>query len=279
MGKKEREMLEMIAEAADFLKSKVKVAPRVGLVTGTGLGDVIRDVKVDVRLSYEEVPHFARSTTAGHRGTLAFGRLAECPVVAMEGRFHLYEGYSPQEITLPIRVMSKLGVKILMIFSAAGGLNPGFEPGDAMMATDHINLTARNPLIGTNLDEFGPRFPDMSCVYDRELMAIAREEALKGGILLREGVYAGILGPSLETPAETRFLRMIGADAVGMSTVLEVIAAVHSGLRVILIAAITNVNLPDCMKGISLEEVIANANKAGAKVAPLLKKVIAKLPG
>jgi purine-nucleoside phosphorylase len=274
----EKEMLEMIADAVDFLKSKVKLAPRVGLITGTGLGDVIRDVKVAFRLSYEEVPHFPRSTTAGHRGTLAFGRLAECPVVAMEGRFHLYEGYSPQEITFPIRVMSKLGVKILMIFSAAGGLNPCFEPGDAMMATDHINLTARNPLIGANLDEFGPRFPDMSCVYDRELMAITREEALKCGILLREGVYAGILGPSLETPAETRFLRMIGADAVGMSTVLEVIAAVHSGLRVILIAAITNVNLPDCMKSISLEEVIANANKAGAKLALLLERVIAKLP-
>lgn len=271
-------MLEMVAEAVDFLKSKVKLAPGVGLITGTGLGDVSRDVKVSFRLSYEEVPHFPRSTTAGHRGTLAFGRLAECPVVAMEGRFHLYEGYSPQEITFPIRVMSKLGVKILMVFSAAGGLNPCFEPGDAMMVTDHINLTARNPLIGANLDEFGPRFPDMSCVYDRELMAIAREEALKCGILLREGVYAGILGPSLETPAETRFLRMIGADAVGMSTVLEVIAAVHSGLRVIVIAAITNVNLPDCMKSISLQEVIANANKAGAKLALLLERVIAKLP-
>jgi purine-nucleoside phosphorylase len=271
-------MLEMIAEAVDFLKSKVKLSPRVGMITGTGLGDVSQDMKVAFRLSYEDVPHFPRSTTAGHRGTLAFGQLAECPVVAMEGRFHLYEGYSPQEITFPIRVMSKLGVKILMIFSAAGGLNPSFEPGDAMMVTDHINLTARNPLIGANLDEFGPRFPDMSRVYDRELMAIAREEALKCGVLLREGVYAGILGPSLETPAETRFLRMIGADAVGMSTVSEVIAAVHSGLRVMVIAAITNVNLPDCMESISLKEVIANAGKAGTKLAFLLERVIGRLP-
>jgi purine-nucleoside phosphorylase len=274
----ERKMLEMIAEAVDFLKSRVKLAPRVGLITGTGLGEVTQNLEVALRLSYEEIPHFPRSTTVGHRGTLAFGRLGECPLVAMEGRFHLYEGYSPQEITFPVRVMSKLGVKILMISSAAGGLNPHFEPADVMMVTDHINLTARNPLVGPNMDELGPRFPDMSCAYDRELMAIGRAEALKSGILLREGIYAGILGPSLETPSETRFLRMIGADAVGMSTVLEVIAAVHADLRVMVIAAITNVNLPDCMKGTSLEEVIANAKKAGPKLALLLERVIAKLP-
>jgi purine-nucleoside phosphorylase len=272
-------VIEMIAEAVDFLKAGVKFAPRIGLITGTGLGDVTRNLEVASRLSYGEIPHFPRSTIAGHRGTLAFGRLGGRPVVAMEGRFHLYEGYSPQEITFPIRVMSKLGVNILMIFSAAGGLNPHFEPGDVMMVTDHINMTARNPLIGPNLDELGPRFPDMSCVYDRELMAIARAEALKSGILLREGVYVGILGPSLETPAETRFLRMIGADAVGMSTVLEVIAAVHSGLRVMVIAAITNVNLADCMERTSLKQVIANAEKAGPNLALLLERVIARLAG
>jgi purine-nucleoside phosphorylase len=272
-------MLEMIAEAVDFLKARVKLTPKVGLVTGTGLGDVTQSLKLALRISYEEVPHFPRATTAGHRGTLAFGRLGECPVVAMEGRLHLYEGYSPQEVTFPIRVMSKLGVEILIISSAAGGLNPHFEPGDVMMVTDHINLTGRNPLTGPNLDELGRRFPDMSCAYDGELMAVARAEALKSGILLREGVYVGILGPSLETPAETRFLRMIGADAVGMSTVLEVIAAVHSGLRVIVFAAITNVNLPDCMKATSLEEVIANAKKAGPKVALLLERVIANATG
>jgi purine-nucleoside phosphorylase len=270
-------MLQRIAEAVDFLNSRVKTAPRVGLITGTGLGEVTTNLKASLRLSYEEIPHFPRSTAEGHRGTLAFGSLAGCPVVAMEGRFHLYEGYSPEDITFPVRVMSKLGVKVLMISSAAGGLNPHFRPGEIMVVTDHINLTARNPLIGPNLDEFGPRFPDMTCVYDRELMSVARAEALNSGILLREGVYVGILGPSLETPAETRFLRMIGADAVGMSTVLEVIAAVHTGLRVMVIVAITNVNLPDCMKAFSLEEVIANARAAGLNVALLFEKVIAKI--
>ena len=271
-------MLERIDEAVDFLKLRVKFSPKVGLITGTGLGDVSQNMQVDLRLSYEEIPHFPRSTILGHRGTLAFGKLAGVPVMTMEGRFHCYEGYSPQDITFPIRVMSKLGVKTLLISSAAGGLNPDFESGDVMMVKDHINLTGENPLMGPNLDAFGPRFPDMSRAYDRDLMAMAREKALGSGILLREGVYVGILGPSLETPAETRFLQMIGADAVGMSTVLEVIAGVHSGLRIMVIVAITNVNLPDCMKKTSLEEVISNAKIAGPKIALLLEGVLSNLP-
>jgi purine-nucleoside phosphorylase len=173
--------------------------------------------------------------------------------------------------------MARIGAEFLIISSAAGGLNPLFEPADVMVVTDHINLTGRNPLIGPNLDSFGPRFPDMSRVYDASLIGLATQKALELGIPLREGVYVGILGPSLETPAETRFLRMAGADAVGMSTVLEVIAAVHSGLRVLAIVAITNVNVPDRMKAISLEEVIATAGKAGAKLAPLLEGVISSL--
>jgi purine-nucleoside phosphorylase len=196
----------------------------------------------------------------------------------MEGRFHLYEGYSPQEITFPIRVMSKLGIRNLFISSAAGGLNPLFDPADLMLVTDHINLTGRNPLIGANLDEFGPPFPDMSAVYDRDLMNLARAKALALGVLLREGVYVGITGPSLETPAETRFLKMIGADAVGMSTVLEVIAGVHCGLKISVIVAITNVNLPDCMKPTSIEDVITTAGKAGQALGALWEEIIRALP-
>jgi purine-nucleoside phosphorylase len=271
-------MLEMIRETVAFLVSKAGAAPGVGLITGTGLGDLTETMDVDLRIPYREIPHFPHATAEGHRGTLAYGRLAGKGVIAMEGRFHAYEGYSPQEVTFPIRVMSQLGVKILLISSAAGGLNPHFEPGDVMVVTDHINLTGTNPLVGPNLDGFGPRFPDMSEVYDPELIGLAREKAVESAIHLQEGVYVGILGPSLETPAETRFLRMAGADAVGMSTVPEVIASVHCGLRILAIMAITNVNLPDSMEKISIDTVIANARKAGPKLALLWEKIVGDLP-
>jgi len=272
-----RTMIEKIREAADFLLKKILFPPRIGLITGTGLGDLTKNVEVHLRIPYQEIPHFPVSTIMGHKGTLVIGRLGKQTVMAMEGRFHLYEGYSPEEVTFPVRVMARLGTEFLMISSAAGGLNPLFEPADIMVVADHINLTGRNPLLGPNLDSFGPRFPDMSQVYDPVLIGLATRKALELGILLRQGVYVGILGPSLETPAETRFLRMAGADAVGMSTVLEVIAAVHCGLRVLAIVAITNVNIPDRMKKISIEEVIATAGKAGAKLGPLLEKVIGSL--
>jgi purine-nucleoside phosphorylase len=270
-------MLEKILETADFLRAKIPLSPRIGLITGTGLGDLTRNVEVHLRISYQEIPHFPVSTIPGHKGTLAIGRLGKETVMAMEGRFHLYEGYSPEEVTFPVRVIAGLGAEFLIIASAAGGLNPLFEPADVMVVTDHINLTGRNPLLGPNLDCFGPRFPDMSEVYDPALIGLATQKAVELGIPLKQGVYAGILGPSLETPAETRFLRMAGADAVGMSTVLEVIAAVHSGLRVLVIIAITNVNLPDRMKKISIEDVIATAGKAGAKLTPILEGVISSL--
>jgi purine-nucleoside phosphorylase len=270
-------MLEKIREAADFLLGKIPFPPRIGLITGTGLGDLTGNVEVHLRIPYPEIPHFPVSTTMGHKGTLVVGRLGKQAVMAMEGRFHLYEGYSPEEVTFPVRVMARLGAEVLIISSAAGGLNPLFEPTDVMVVTDHINLTGRNPLLGPNLESFGPRFPDMSQVYDSALIGLAKQKALDLGIPLRQGVYVGILGPSLETPAETRFLRTAGADAVGMSTVLEVITAVHCGLRVLAIVAITNVNIPDRMKKISIEEVIATAGKAGAKLAPLLDEVISNL--
>jgi purine-nucleoside phosphorylase len=267
-------MLERIQEASDYIASRIPALPRIGMITGTGLGELTASMTVDLRLLYEEIPHFPRATAKGHMGTLAFGTIGGTTVMGMEGRFHLYEGYGPDEVTFPVRVMSKLGVEVLIISSAAGGLNPLFQPGDLMLVTDHLNLTGRNPLVGPNLEEFGPRFPDMSRVYDRDLIALARQKALDLRIALKEGVYVGILGPNLETPAETRFLRNIGADAVGMSTVLEVITGVHCSMKILVIVAISNVNLPDCMKETSIEEVIATAGKAGKKLTPLLKEII-----
>ncbi|MBW1721736.1 MAG: purine-nucleoside phosphorylase [Deltaproteobacteria bacterium] len=271
-------MQREIVAATEYLSSRLSVSPRIGMITGTGLGDLTGKISVENRIPYEEIPHFPVSTIPGHKGNLVAGTLLGKRILAMEGRFHLYEGYSPQQITFPIRVMSKLGVDTLLISSAAGGLNPRFRPGDIMVVTDHINLTGQNPLVGPNLEEFGPRFPDMSCVYPEEYLALAREKALELGILLWEGVYVAITGPSLETPAETRFLRMIGADAVGMSTVPEVIVAVHCGMKVMAIVAITNLNLPDCMESTSIEEVISNAKKAGGKLADLWATIIEELP-
>lgn len=271
-------VLKQIEEAARFLSSRIKHHPKIGMITGTGLGDLTERISIDFRLPFGKIPHFPTSTIPGHKGALAYGTLAEKTVLAMEGRFHLYEGYSLQQITLPIRVMSRLGVEVLLISSAAGGINPHFHPGDLMIVTDHINLTGTNPLIGPNLDEFGPRFPDMSGVYDPGLIKLARKKALESGTLLREGVYVGITGPSLETPAETRFLKMIGADAVGMSTVAEVIVGVHCGMKIMAIMAVTNVNLPDCMRETSIEEVIANAGLAGRHLTGLWEAVIGDLP-
>lgn len=267
-----------ITEAADFLRERIKKEPLIGMITGTGLGSLTEKMDVDLRLPYKEIPNFPISTIKGHKGTLVFGRLANKSVIAMEGRFHIYEGYSPKDITFPIRVMSKIGINYLFISSATGGLNQQFEPDDLMIVTDHINLTGNNPLLGPNLDQFGLRFPDMSEVYDQDLITLAREKALETGISLRQGVYVGVLGPSLETPAETRFLRMIGADAVGMSTVSEVIVGVHCGLKIMVIVAITNVHRPEAMEKISIEEVIASAEKAGPKLALLWEKIISTLP-
>ena len=271
-------MADKIKDATDFLSSRIAHSPEIGMITGTGLGNLTDKMDVDFRIPYGEIPHFPISTIKGHKGNLVFGRLANRSVLAMEGRFHLYEGYTIQQITLPIRIMSNLGVQYLFISSAAGGLNPMFEPGDLMVVTDHINLTGSNPLIGPNLDHFGPRFPDMSQVYDPDLISRAKRVALKKEMVLRQGVYVGITGPSLETPAETRYLRLIGADAVGMSTVSEVITGVHCGLRILVIVAITNVNLPDCMKKTSIEEVIATANAVSPALTDLWGKIISDLP-
>lgn len=266
-----------ITEAADFIRERIKREPLIGMITGTGLGNLTDTMEIDQDIAYEQIPHFPKSTVAGHAGVLVSGLIAERSILAMQGRFHIYEGYTVNEITFPVRVMATLGVKYLFVSSAAGGLNPDFEPGELMLVKDHINLTGNNPLIGRNLEQFGPRFPDMTSAYDKDLITLARGKALEEGIHLNQGVYVGITGPSLETPAETRFLRTIGADAVGMSTVNEVIAAVHSGLKVLAIVAITNSNIPDCMTATSIEEVIANARKASPALTRLFTKIIKDL--
>jgi purine-nucleoside phosphorylase len=270
-------MPDKIKESIDFLESKITEKPQIALITGTGLNSLTEQMTIDFRIPYHEIPHFPTSTTEGHSGTLALGKISGKTVIAMEGRFHIYEGYSPKEITFPVRVLAGLGVKNLLISSAAGGLNPQFEAGDLMLVTDHINLTGTSPLIGPNLNEFGPRFPDMSAVYAPELVKLAKEKALELQIPLKQGVYVGLVGPSLETPAETRFLKMIGADAVGMSTVSEAIVAVHCGLRIAAIVVITNMNLPDCMKETSIEEVISAAQRAGRPLSALWKSIVEKL--
>jgi len=271
-------MFEKIKDTTDFLASKIAEPPKVGMITGTGLGSLTERMAVDFRLPYEEIPNFPKSTIEGHAGTLVVGKLAGKSMIALEGRFHIYEGYSPIEITFPVRVLAKLGIKYLLISSAVGGLNPQFETGDLMIVTDHINLTGTSPLIGPNLDDFGPRFPDMSAVYDPDLITLGMEKASESRIPIRQGVYVGLVGPSLETPAETRFLRMIGADAVGMSTVSEAIVAAHCGLKTMAIVVITNMNLPDSMSKISIEEVIANAQRSGTTLSTLWGKIIGALP-
>jgi purine-nucleoside phosphorylase len=262
--------LKEIEESYCAIHKKVKMKPRVGIILGTGLGNLAKKVSIAESLSYGEIPHFPSSTVEGHAGRLLFGRLAGKSILIMQGRAHYYEGQSLFRITLPVRVMKRLGIEILILSNAAGGLNPIFQPGDVMAISDHINFTGQNPLIGPNLDSLGPRFPDMTAVYDKRLLALAEEAALEREIKLHRGVYAGVTGPSLETPAETRFLRMIGADAVGMSTIAEAIVGVHCGLRLLGLSAISNVNRPDCMEPAPIEVILKNAATAGRKLIQIV---------
>ena len=256
--------------AARYIKARTERPPRVGLLTGTGLGESARFVRQPTTIAYSDIPNFPVSTVQSHAGRLLVGNVGRCPVMVLQGRFHLYEGYSPAQVTFPIRVMQELGVKVLILTNAAGGLNLEFSAGDVMLITDHINLTGANPLVGPNDDRWGIRFPDMSRAYDQRLADIARQAAESAGISLRSGVYAGLPGPSLETPAEVRFLKTIGADAVGFSTVLETIAAVHAGMRVLGLATITNINDPDNPTPATVEDIIAVAGRA----TPVLGKII-----
>ncbi|MDR3557670.1 MAG: purine-nucleoside phosphorylase [Syntrophobacteraceae bacterium] len=268
------EIKRKVEEALCSLKPHLKGEQPIGLVLGTGLGTIVEAIDNYVAVPYTDIPHHPVCTAPGHQGRMILGRLAGKSVVALDGRFHLYEGFQPETISFPIRLLRALGVKMLLISNAAGGLNPNFQAGDLMVITDHINFTGRNPLVGPNEDDWGVRFPDMTEPYDRGLVHLAEKTALQEAIKLHRGVYAGVLGPSLETAAETRFLRMAGADAVGMSTIMEVITAVHAGMDVLAISAITNVNLPDCYKPALIEDILETAAVSGRMLGRLFKKVL-----
>lgn len=269
--------------AAEAIRLRHADAPRVAIVLGTGLGGLADRISEPTRVPYAEVPHFPRSTVAGHAGRLVLGRLGSVPVAAMQGRFHLYEGYSPEQVVLPVRTLRQLGAEILIVTNAAGGLDPNQRAGDLLLMRDHIGLpmmAGRNPLVGPNDERLGPRFPAMTSAYDAELAALAREIAAAQGTTLREGVYAMVSGPNYESPAELRFLRTIGADAVGMSTVPEVIAARHLGMRVLAISVITNVALAGAEatpEEPSHLDVVATAEAAGSRLAALIEGVVERL--
>lgn len=265
--------LTVIEEAAEAVRRRLAIQPRVGLILGSGLNTVAEAVQAETVVSYAEIPHFPQATVEGHMGRLVIGRLEGQDVMVMQGRAHYYEGYSMAEVTLPVRVMQLLGVKVLIVTNAAGGLNPAFHPGDVMVIRDHINLVGMaglNPLRGPNLDRFGPRFPDMSKAYDPDLRAMARTVAGQEGIPCHEGVYICLAGPSYETPADIRFLRIIGADAVGMSTVPEVTVARHGGMRVLGLSGISNVAVTDNGAETTHEEVL----ETGRLLAPRLETII-----
>ncbi|WP_319523399.1 purine-nucleoside phosphorylase [uncultured Desulfosarcina sp.] len=267
-----------VLEAADFLQEKMDRRPEIAVVTGTGLADAVGPLDDAATFPYETIPHFPVSTVASHSGRLQTGTLDGRPIMVMQGRFHLYEGYTPEQVTFPIRVMQTLGVRSLILSNAAGGMNAAFHEGDLMVIGDHINLTGENPLIGPNEEEWGPRFPDMTAAYDKDLMDLCRQSAESLGIALQSGVYAGLKGPSLETPSEIRYLKTIGADAVGFSTVMETIAAVHAGLRVLALSTITNINDPDRPAPAKLEAIIDVAERNAPALRRLIRSVIARIP-
>jgi len=266
-----------ITESVEFINQKSKVKPKIAIILGTGLGELAEDIQEKEIIPYSKIPNFPVSTVQSHSGNLVLGKLGNKEVVAMQGRFHYYEGYSLKEVTFPVRVMKKLGADTIIISNAAGGMNRFFKRGDLMLITDHINLFGDNPLIGPNDEELGPRFPDMSEAYNQKLIELAKKVALKEKIRLQEGVYAGLTGPTLETSAEYRFLISIGADAVGMSTVPEVIVANHMGMKVLGISCITDLAIDGVIVKTSVEEILKAAADAEPIMTKLIKKVIEKI--
>ena len=269
--------LEQIDQLAGVIRSRVEQKPRIGIILGSGLGGLAEAVEKASLIPYQELPGWPISTVVGHAGRLVIGELESQLVLVMQGRVHYYEGYSMAQVTMPVRVMQRLGIEILIVTNAAGAIHPDYLPGDVMLISDHINLTGMaglNPLIGPNLDEFGPRFPDMSRAYDRELSALARKAAAQGGVPLHEGVYVGLSGPSFETPADLRFLRMAGADAVGMSTVPEVTVARHGGTRVLGFSGISNKANLDGNTVTSHEEVLEAGQVLAPKIETILRGVL-----
>ncbi len=271
------ELKKKIQESVDFIKTKTKLQPTIGIILGTGLGALADEITNKTVIDYGDIPHFPLSTVESHHGKLIFGNLGGKNVVAMQGRFHFYEGYSMEQITLPVRVMKFLGAKTLIVSNAAGGLNPNFRKGDIMIIVDHINLLGDNPLIGPNNEELGPRFPDMSEPYSQELIKIAMQAALDNKIRVERGVFAAMTGPSLETRAEYRFLRQIGADAVGMSTVPEDIVAVHMGMKVCGFSVITDECFPDSLVPADVDKIIRVAKETEPMLTKLMKTVIERI--
>lgn len=270
-------MFESIKEVAAFLKSKGITSPDTGIVLGTGLGKLVSEIDIEVAIDYADIPHFPVSTVESHKGRLIYGNLQGHKVLAMQGRFHIYEGYSLQQVTLPIRVMKLLGVKWLLLSNAAGAINKTYKKGDLMLLDDHINLLPTNPLTGANIDELGPRFPDMSCPYSTEINYKMESAAKMLDITFHKGVYAVVAGPNLETRAEYRYLGMIGADVVGMSTVPEVIVANHMGLPCAAVSVITDLCDPDNLMPARLEDILETAGKAEIKLIRLFNEVLKNL--
>ncbi len=268
---------ETISETKNFLEDQLLSKPQIGIILGTGLGGLVAEMEIVQEFHYEDIPNFPVSTVDSHAGKLLLGKLGGKTIIAMQGRFHFYEGYSMQEIVFPIRVMYKLGIRTLLISNAGGGMNPQFQSGDIMVIEDHINFLGNNPLIGPNLDEYGPRFPDMSEPYSKKLIKLAEEIALENKVTLRKGVYVAVSGPNLETRAEYRFLRALGADVVGMSTVPENIAAVQMGMDVLAFSVITDECFPDALKAVTVKEILEIAGRAEPKLTLVMKEVIGRL--
>jgi purine-nucleoside phosphorylase len=268
------ELYGQIQEAVAAIRQVWNKSARAGIILGTGLGSLVSQIKEEASLEYEQIPHFPKSTATSHRGRLVCGTLCGMPVMAMEGRFHMYEGYSLKQITLPVRVMKAMGADLLVVSNACGGMNPYYKSGDLMLIEDHINLLGDNPLIGINDDRLGPRFPDMCEPYSHKLIDKALEIARKHNIVAHQGVFVAVSGPNLETRAEYRFLRQIGADVVGMSTVPEVIVAVHAGMRVVGFSIVTDMCLPDALEPADVPKIIATANAAEPNLRTLVMGVL-----
>lgn len=273
------ELKSKIEETFRFIKDELKEMPKVeiAIILGTGLGNLAGKIKERRNIEYWKVPHFPVSTVKGHKGELVFGKIGDKNVVAMEGRFHYYEGYPLADVTYPVRVVRALGAKILIVSNAAGGMNPDYKAGDLMAIADHINFTGVNPLIGPNEESLGPRFPDFCDLYDPELIELAGKVAEEEKIRMHKGVYIGVTGPNLETRAEYKFFQIIGADAVGMSTVPEVIVARHAGLRIFGVSVITDVCIPETLKPCNIDEIIKTANEAEPKLTKLICTLIERI--
>lgn len=269
------DLYEEIETAAAAIHEHWPRRPHAGIILGTGLGNLVEEIDVEVALDYEQIPHFVNSTAVSHRGRLVCGLLRNVPVMVMEGRLHMYEGYSLRQITLPVRVMKAAGAELLVVSNASGGMNPHYHCGDIIVIEDHINLMGDNPLIGVNDDRLGPRFPDMSQPYDQKLIDRTLEIARRENIVAHKGIFVAVAGPNLETRAEYRFLRTIGADIVGMSTVPEVIVATHAGLRVLGLSIVTDMCLPDALQPANIEHIIGIANEAQPRLTRLVTNVLA----